>query len=160
MYLRLLPTPRRYGSWAAGKDARNALAQQGHGLAWRWLVHGDDENIGGFFSGAHVGVGRAGVEVDRVAGLEGALIVAVAEVELALKHVEEFEAGVHVRARLVILLKRDELGEVGVHVPVGNQVAEALKKVGRLVDAGLRQAHTLLAPVDAEHGLRLTFEKI
>jgi hypothetical protein len=31
----------------------------------------------------------------------------VAEVELAFKYIQEFEAGVHVRARLVIPLERD-----------------------------------------------------
>jgi hypothetical protein len=55
---------------------------------------------------------------------------------------------------------RNELGKVGVHVAVGDHVAEALKEVGGLVDAGLREPDPLLAAMHAEEGGGLGFEEV
>jgi len=41
-------------------------------------------------------VGRGRVEVDGVAGAEGGFVIAVADGELAGKHIEKLESGVHV----------------------------------------------------------------
>src|SRR5580692_982533 len=105
----LLPAAWHGVSWIAGESARDALAKQRDGLNGRRLMHGDNQRIRRFLSGAHVGVRRAGVEIDRVARLQRALMLAVANVQLAFEHIEEFEAWVHVGARLVVLFKRDEL---------------------------------------------------
>jgi len=40
--------------------------------------------------------GRGRVEVDGVAGAEGGFVIAVADGELAGKHIEKLESGVHV----------------------------------------------------------------
>ena len=77
---------------------------------------------------------------------------AVVHAERAGEHVEELAAGVLVRADGWPAFGGQELGEVGVDLAVGHQVAEALKEVGRVVDAGLRQAHAVLAAMDAEEG--------
>ncbi len=51
----------------------------------------------GRIAGANIRVWRAGVEVDRVARLKRAVMVAMVQVELTVEHVEELVAGVHVR---------------------------------------------------------------
>ena len=87
-------------------------------------------------------------------------MVAMAQFQLALEYVEELEAGMHVRPGLNVLGQGNELGEVGIHVPVGHHVAQALEKVGRLVHAGLRQPYTVFAPMYAEHRLGFSLKKI
>ena len=54
-------------------------------------------------------------------------------------------------------LHGQELGEVGVELPVGDEVTEALKEVAGVFDTGLGQAHAVFGAVDAEEllGLRL-----
>ena len=122
-------------------------------------MHGDDQRAGGLGPGARVGMGGAGVEVDRVAWTERGLMLAVLECELAVEYIKEFEAGVHVRLRFWTLL-RHKLGEVGVHVPVGNHVAETLEEVGGRLDPGLRQTHAILAPMDTKNRMGLGLEEV
>ena len=103
---------------------------------------------------------RARVEVNRVAGAELRFLVAVAQRQLACNQIQELKSRVHVRFGLHMLGQWNELGEVWVHVPVGNHVAEALKRVSGRLDAGLRHAHAVLFAVYAENWRRLGLKEI
>jgi len=85
---------------------------------------------------------------------------AMMQFEFAIEDVEKLVARMHVRPRLPGLLQGNEFGEVRVHVTVGDHVAEALKKVRRIFDAGLRQTHAILAAMDPEHRLRFCLEEV
>jgi len=53
-----------------------------------------------------------------------------------------------------------ELGEVGIELAVGNEIAEALEEVVRILCSGLRESHAVLDAMDAEDGLRSGIEEV
>src|ERR1017187_9899971 len=102
----------------------------------------------------------AGVEVNRVARLQGGLVFAVMERQFAIQHIEEFISRMHMSLGFGWLRQGYKLRKVGIHVPVWHHVAQAYEEVGRRFHPGLRQTHTLLTTVNAEHSLRLRIEKV
>jgi hypothetical protein len=124
------------------------------------LVHGYDDGFSGLFADALVGVRRTGIEVNRIALLEFALVFAVMETQLAIEEIEELEARMHVGFGEHIAGEGNELGEVGVHVAVGDHVAQALKEICGQIDACLGKADPLLAAMNAEEGGGLGLEKV
>jgi hypothetical protein len=145
--LKFLPGDGRLGAEAAGGSG---AGEPGGGEA-DGLEEGDDEGGGGFVAGTGVAVDGGGVEVDGVAGTELVNGLAVLDGEAAFHDVEELEATVLVEV-VVDELAGLELGEVGVELAIGDEVAEALEVVARIGDAGLREAHTVGGTVDAEEG--------
>jgi uncharacterized protein (TIGR01777 family) len=85
---------------------------------------------------------------------------AVMKAKLTFEEIEELISRVHVGLGRSLARDGNELGEVGVHVAVGDHVAEALKEISGLVDAGLRHADPLLAAMNAEEGSGLGLEEI
>lgn len=150
------------GCDAAQGAAAGAVGQllRGYLLHRHWRLQCDDQRAGWGVAVADVAVRGFGVEVNGVAGFDVVRRLAVAYFERAGEEIEELAAGVLVRSRHTRGLEGKELGKVGVELAVGHEVAEALEEVGGVVDAGLRKAHSLAAPVDAEERLRLRLEEV
>ncbi len=84
--------------------------------------------VAGFVPDAGVAVDGGGVEVDGVAGAELVDDFAVLDAEGAAHDVEELEAGVLVEV-VVGEFAGLKLGEVGVELALGDEVAEAFEVV-------------------------------
>jgi len=143
------------GAEAAG----GAVAGEAGGREVEGLDEGHDEGGSGLVSDAGVAVDGGGVEVDGVAGAEFVNDFAVLDAEGAAHDVEELVAAVLVEV-IVGEFAGLELGEVGIELALGDEVAEAFEVVARLVDAGLRKAHAIGGAVDAEEGERDGAEKV
>ena len=76
------------------------------------------------------------------------------------ENVEELGTDVLVRAELAVAFVREELGEVGVELAIGNEVSEAFEVIRGVGHAGLREADAGVAAVDAEEGLGLGLEEV
>jgi hypothetical protein len=113
------------------------------------LEKGDDEGGRRLVPKARVAVDGRGVEIDGIAGAEFVDGFTVLDGEAALHDVEELEATVLVEV-VVGELAGLELGEVGIELAIRNEVAKALEIVARILDAGLRETHTVGGAVDAE----------
>ena len=107
-----------------------------------------------------VGVRSAGIKVNRVPCFERRKLVAMMNLQLTLQHIKKLKPGMHVGLGLHVLGQRHKLGKVRVHVSIRHHVGEALKKVGGRSHAGLRQAHPLVATMDAEYCTRFGVEEI
>ena len=116
--------------------------------------------VAGVFAGADIAVNRVRVEVDRVARFDVVRGLAMPDVERARKQIKKLAAGMLMRTRHTALLHRQKLREVGIELPVRNVIAQALEEVRRVVGAGLRQAHALVASMHAKQRLRLRFEEV
>ena len=123
-------------------------------------MHGDDDGASWFLPRTLVGVRRAGIKVNGIAGFKRAGLVAVMNIQFAIQHVEELKAGMHVSLGFHIFGEGDKLGKVGVHVAVGDHVSQTLEVIGGSSDAGLGQTDTLFAAVNPENGVRLGFKEI
>ena len=84
----------------------------------------------------------------------------MANFQLSLKDVEEFEAGVNMRSNILGLLQGNKLGKVRIHQPIWNHVTQAFKEVGRIVNTCLRQPYSFFATVNAKQGLWFGFEEV
>ena len=123
-------------------------------------MHGDDESDGWLFAGAAVGMRGSGVEVHAVSGLERVGALAVFDFHLTLQHIQEFVAGMHVRANFGSGCDRQKFGVIGIELPLGHHPRQALKIVRGVVDAGLGKAHALAAPMQPKQWVRLWFKEI
>jgi hypothetical protein len=123
-------------------------------------MHSHDECVCRFFAGTDIGVRGAGIEIDSISGAEGAVVLSVVEFEFALEDIEELVTRMHVSTRLLCPFERNELRKVGVHVSIGDHVAEAFEVVRWLLNAGLRESDAVFATVNAEHGLRFRFKEV
>ncbi len=86
--------------------------------------------------------------------------VAVANLKVSLKKIEELVAGMDVGANVGAFASGDKFGKVGVELAVGDHVGQALEVVSRVVDAGLGEADALGAAMDAEERVGLGLEEV
>src|SRR6202012_490091 len=92
--------------------------------------------------------------------LESGLVLPVAQCQFAIQNIKKFEALVHMRLRFGVSFHGKELGKIRIHMPIGNHVTEALKRIGWGIRARLRQAHAILEPMHAEHRRWLALEEV
>jgi hypothetical protein len=114
------------------------------------LLQGYDHRRGRYIAGTHIAVDGGRVEVNCVSSLNVVRDLAVLDIQLSGKQVEELATGVLVCAWLTILLVGQELSEVGVKLTVGDEISQAFEEVRGVGNAALRQTHTILRPMHAE----------
>ena len=84
----------------------------------------------------------------------------VPHIERAREQIKKLASCMLMRTRHAAFLHRQKLRKVRIELPVRNLIAQALEEVRRVVGAGLRQAHALVAPMHTKQRLRLWIEEV
>src|ERR1700678_2507702 len=87
-------------------------------------------------------------------------LVCVPDFQFTLKDIKKLVTRVYVRPDLNVFLQRNKLCVVGVQLPIGNHVSQALEVVGWVVDASLGQTNALFLPMNTEKGVRLGLKQV
>jgi hypothetical protein len=124
------------------------------------MLQRHNHRCGSHFAGADVAVNSVCVEVDCVACFDVVRCLTVPDIERSRQQIKKLATGVLVCPRHTAILLGEKLREIRIELAVRNQVPQALKEVRRVIGAGLRQAHSLVAAMHPEQRLRLRVEKV
>src|SRR6266566_9155196 len=124
------------------------------------MLQRHNHGCGGRFSDAEITVNRVRIEVYRVARFDAVRDLAMPDIERSRQQIKKLAASVLMRAGHTAFFYWQKLREVGIELPVGNVITQALEEVRGVVDTGLRQAHALIASMHAKQRSRFRLKKV